>query len=142
MAYAHCLSGHEYVYNENFDKARLCFRITLNIDYRHYNAYWGLGNICFKQEKFDKAIEYFQNAIQINNKCSVLYTYLGMTYTSMGKYYDAYKQFRKAEDIDPTNCLNKFQKATVLMKIGKMEVALKELTDLKQRMPKEAPILT
>ena len=65
-----------------------------------------------------------------------------MTYTSKGKYYDAYKQFRKAEDIDPTNCLNKFQKATVLMKIGKNEVALKELEDLKQRMPKEAPIMT
>ena len=28
------------------------------------------------------------------------------------------------------------------MKIGKNEVALKELEDLKQRMPKEAPIMT
>jgi len=36
-----------------------------------------------------------------------------------------------AEKIDPKNCLNKFQKATVLMKIEKYEIALKELEELK-----------
>lgn len=31
------------------------FESALSYDVRHYNAWWGLGNISYKQEKYDKA---------------------------------------------------------------------------------------
>ncbi len=31
------------------------FENALNNDLRHYNAWWGLGNILYKQQKYDKA---------------------------------------------------------------------------------------
>jgi anaphase-promoting complex subunit 3 len=48
MAYAYTLAGHEYVANEDYDKAKKCFKQALNVDHRHYNAWWGLGNIALK----------------------------------------------------------------------------------------------
>lgn len=32
----------------------------------HYNAWWGLGSIAQKQEKFSEAHHHFKNAIDIN----------------------------------------------------------------------------
>ena len=42
------LSDGEFMFNEDFLKARKCFESALNLDIRHYNAWWGLGNIYFK----------------------------------------------------------------------------------------------
>jgi anaphase-promoting complex subunit 3 len=44
-AYAYSLCGHEYVYNEDLQKAKKCFETALNLDLRHYNAWWGLGTL-------------------------------------------------------------------------------------------------
>ena len=77
--YAHSLCGHEHVYNEDFTKAKRAFEQALNYDVRHYSAWWGLGNICYKQEKYDKAAENFHKALGINSKNPVLYSFMGMT---------------------------------------------------------------
>lgn len=45
MAYAHTLSGHEYVDIEDYEKAKRCYEYALNVDQRHYNAWYGLGRI-------------------------------------------------------------------------------------------------
>ena len=55
------------------------FEMALNHDVRHYSAWWGLGNISYKQEKYDKAAESFHKAIGINAKTPVLYSFMGMT---------------------------------------------------------------
>ena len=44
--------------------------------------------------------------------------------------------------MDPQNCLNKYQKANTLVKLSKYHEAIKELEQLHQLMPKEAPVLT
>lgn len=139
-AYAHCLCGHEYVYNEDFQNARKYFETSLNYDIRHYNAWWGLGNICFKQEKYEKAVENFRQAISINANCPILYSYLGMTLSAMRRYSEALKHFDNAELLDPNNVLNRYQKSLVLFHLEKFDDALRELEKLKLMMPKEAPI--
>jgi len=73
------LCGHEHVYNEDFSKAKKSFEQALNYDVRHYSAWWGLGNICYKQEKYDKAAENFHKALGINKKNPVLHSFMGMT---------------------------------------------------------------
>jgi len=51
FAYAHTLSGHEYVSNEDFERAVGCFRAAIREDKRHTNAWYGLGAIYYRQEK-------------------------------------------------------------------------------------------
>ena len=50
-SYAYTLSGHEYSANDDFEKAMACYRSAIRIDERHYNAWYGLGNIYYRQEK-------------------------------------------------------------------------------------------
>ena len=41
FTYAYTLCGHEYVCNEDLDKAVACFRYAIRLDDRHYNAWYG-----------------------------------------------------------------------------------------------------
>lgn len=126
--------------NEDFDSAKKCYQRALNADESHYNAWWGLGNICLKQEKFDQAAQFFKQAITINQRSAVLFTYLGMTMHNGNDPHKALEQFEKAENLDPSNPLNKYQKATVLMSLEKYNEALQVLLELMAQVPKEAPI--
>lgn len=45
FAYAHTLCGHEYVCNEDLEKAIQSFREAIYHDDRHYNAWYGLGKL-------------------------------------------------------------------------------------------------
>jgi cytochrome c-type biogenesis protein CcmH/NrfG len=47
--YAHTLCGHEYFANEDFEKAMACYRAALRLDSRHYNAWYGLGTVYYRQ---------------------------------------------------------------------------------------------
>eukprot|EP01015_Nassula_variabilis_P002144 TRINITY_DN1115_c0_g1_i2.p1 TRINITY_DN1115_c0_g1~~TRINITY_DN1115_c0_g1_i2.p1 ORF type:complete len:422 (-),score=62.91 TRINITY_DN1115_c0_g1_i2:38-1303(-) len=140
FSYAYTLCGHEYAYNEDFVKARKYYDQAIALDLRHYNAWWGLGNIFYKQEKYDRALDNFLKAISINHRCPVLYSYLGMTLFAKGEFAEALRYFDNSEMLDPNNYLNRFQKANVLVKLDRLEQALKELEKLRQQIPKEAPI--
>lgn len=59
FTYAYTLLGHEYVYNDDFVQATACFRNALQHDPRHYNAWYGLGMILYRQEKYDMAEYHF-----------------------------------------------------------------------------------
>ena len=48
-AYAYTLLGHEYVLTEELDKGLEAFRTAARIEPRHYNAWYGIGLIFFKQ---------------------------------------------------------------------------------------------
>mmetsp|Transcript_19242 Transcript_19242/g.32776 ORF Transcript_19242/g.32776 Transcript_19242/m.32776 type:complete len:129 (-) Transcript_19242:504-890(-) len=53
FSYAHTLCGHEFLENEDFEQAKKCYLDALKADERHYNAWFGLGNIAKMQEKYD-----------------------------------------------------------------------------------------
>jgi len=40
FVYAYTLCGHEYVCNEDLEKAVACYRYALRLDERHYNAWY------------------------------------------------------------------------------------------------------
>ena len=78
FSYAFTLSGHEYVANEDYEKAKRMFQAALNTDPRHYNAWWGLGNIAYRQENYSDADKSFNSATMINERLATLWTYRGM----------------------------------------------------------------
>lgn len=108
FAYAHSLSGHEYVEIEDFEQAKKCYREALKAEERHYTAWWGLGNIFQKQEKYETAAYNFNQALAINGRSAVLHTYLGMTLHNQNLLAEACACFDKASELDPSNILNKY----------------------------------
>ena len=104
--YAHTLCGHELVNNEDLDKAIASFRMALLHDDRHYNAWYGLGSIYFRQEKHEMAELHFRRAISVNPVSSVLKCYLSMVLHAQGTYQktaEAMQMLVEASASDPKN---------------------------------------
>ena len=85
FSYAHTLCGHEHVFNENLEKAMICFRSALKVDHRHYNAWYGMGSIFYRQERLELAEYHFRMAASINNRSAVLQCYLGIVLHAQNK---------------------------------------------------------
>ena len=143
FAYAYTLSGHEYSANDDFEKAMACYRSAIRIDERHYNAWYGLGNIYYRQEKYDFSEHHLRKALAINPCSSPLYCYLGMALHANGKRQQALEMLTNAINIDPKNPLARFQKAQVLLsseQYDQYELALVELKQLVEMAPKEGSV--
>merc|ERR1719341_12067 len=72
FAYAYTLLGHEYVLVEELEKALACFRTSVRLDRRHYNAWYGIGLTYYKQERFQLAEIYYRKALAINRFSPIL----------------------------------------------------------------------
>jgi anaphase-promoting complex subunit 3 len=139
-AYAHTLAAHEHAASDDFDKAVIGYRNALRIDDRHYNAWYGLGNVLFRQEKFQLAVVHFQRAIQIHPSSSVLHCYLGMLLNSCGKYDAAVASLMRAVELEPHPSQARFQLANVYLGMERYDDALRELQTVRMHVPREAAI--
>lgn len=72
------------------EKATESFRQALLYSDRHYNAWYGLGTIYYRQEKYELAECHFRRALAINPASSVLHCYLG----ECGYYVGAHSTHR------------------------------------------------
>lgn len=109
--------------NEKFDKAIPMYEQALSVDPRHYNAWWGLGNIYYRQEEFETARYHFLKAIEINKGNSVLRCFLGMVLESLQNPLMALEYFERATEGDAQNAMAYFQKACVLMSLDRYSFA-------------------
>uniref|UniRef100_A0A7S4N5K4 Uncharacterized protein n=1 Tax=Odontella aurita TaxID=265563 RepID=A0A7S4N5K4_9STRA len=140
FTYSHTLSGHEYVANEDFDKAVQCYRDALRSDGRHYNAWYGLGAIYYRQEKYDLAEYHFRRALSVNPQSSVLHCHLGMALHANGKPYEALDALAGAFRLDPRNPQARYQRATIWMSVDRPAEALTELERVRDAAPREASV--
>lgn len=62
---------------EDFENGIKCYQNALRVDARHYNAWYGLGMIFLRQEKFEFSEHNFRMAFLINPRSSVIMSYLG-----------------------------------------------------------------
>lgn len=140
FTYTHTLSGYEYMANEDFDKAVACFRSAIRSDERHYNAWYGLGAIYHRQEKYDLAEYHFQRAVSINPQSSVLRCNLGIAQFSNGNAYQALDTLAEAFRLDPRNPQARFQRATIYSAMNRTAEALAELEKVRDAAPREATV--
>jgi anaphase-promoting complex subunit 3 len=143
FTYAHTLCGHELANNEDLEKAIQSFRTALLHDDRHYNAWFGLGSIYYRQEKFELAEYHFRRALSINAVSSVLRCYLSMALHAQGdedKSLEALQVLAQACKIDPKNPQLHYQRAHVLLALDRCEEAVKALELVLALAPREPPV--
>jgi anaphase-promoting complex subunit 3 len=143
FAYAHTLCGHELVNNEDLDKAVTSFRQAVLFNDRHYNAWYGLGSLYYRQERFELAEYHFRRALAINPASSVLHCYLAMSLFAQGsvlKTDDALSVLKAACKVDPRNPQLWFQRAHILVSEGDLQGAVDALCVVREHAPKEPPV--
>ncbi|ELR10852.1 tetratricopeptide repeat domain containing protein [Acanthamoeba castellanii str. Neff] len=131
FAYGHTLCGHEYVASDDLEKALACFRTAVRIDPRHYNAWFGIGLVFYRQERYELAEYHFRKALAINHTSSILKCYIGM---------EALAALDEAIVMNPTNGLAKYKRACVLFALGQYTRVVTELQALALSAPKETSI--
>lgn len=138
--YSYTLLGHELVVTEELEKALTCYRKAILKDPRHYNAWFGIGTIYSKQERFQLAEIHYRYALQINRKNSVILVHIGVMQFYLHKPEKAIQTLTEAIKLEPKNPLCKFHRASMNFSIGKLQDALSELEELKQIVPKESVV--
>ncbi|CAO2652149.1 Nn.00g004320.m01.CDS01, partial [Neocucurbitaria sp. VM-36] len=78
FAYAFTLQGHEHVANEEFDKAMAAYRNAISADNRHYNGWYGLGNVYERLGKYEVAEKHYRAASQINPNNAMILVRIGL----------------------------------------------------------------
>lgn len=138
--YSYTLLGHELVVTEELEKALGCYRKAILKDPRHYNAWYGIGNIYSKQERFQLAEIHYRHALKINRKNSVIVVHIGVMQLHLNKPEQAIQTLTEAIKLDPKNPLCKYHRAYINFYNGKLHDALSELEELKQIVPKESVV--
>jgi anaphase-promoting complex subunit 3 len=88
---------------------------------------YGVGQIYFRQEKYDMALVQFKSASLVNPGSSVLHCYTAMALHRQGFLDRALSKVSEAICLDPKNPLARFEKAAVLASMEQHALALKEL---------------
>lgn len=161
--YAYTLCGHEHFANENYERAVACFRQAIALDERHFNAWYGLGVVYFRQERLDLAEYHFRRALTLNSASSVLACYLGMVciyicclnvfdrllYIRLQVLHNSGDERKKQEAlavlssacaVDASNPQLHFQLAHVYLSVDRLESALAELNIVVELAPREPPV--
>lgn len=138
--YSYTLLGHELVMTEELEKALSMYRYAILRDPRHYNAWFGIGTIFSKQERYELAELHYRKALAINPRNSVIMVHIGATQFFLRKMDQALRTLNAAIALDPKNPLCKFHRGSMYFTMGRYQEALRELEELKQIVPKEAVV--
>ena len=140
FAYAYTLQGHEYISNEEYDKAMLAYRASITAESRHYNAWYGLGRVYEKQGRYAVAEHHYRTAQSINPTNAVLVTCIGIMLEKQKNLKAALVKYSEACQLAERGTLWRFRKAKVLVSLGQPERALVELGVLKDITPDDANV--
>lgn len=95
-----------------------------------------LGNDYFDTGQFNKAIDTYEKALQIDGKNADVITDTGVAYRRVGKSNESVRLFRKALEIDPNHTLAMFNLGIVLRDDNKdLPGALKVWRDFLEKSP-------
>ena len=140
FVYAYNLLGHEYFLIEEMDKGLSCFRKSIFLDSRHYNAWYGISMIHLKQEKFLLAEKYLKKALLINPHSSTLMCHIAVVYHSLKQSDKALQILDRAFAVEAKNTLCNFHRASILFSMEKYGEALEEFEKLRRIITKESLI--
>lgn len=104
-----------YVKNKEPQKAvdtvKKAMEFTGNND---YTIYYIAGTACMAMKKFEEAVKFLEQAIELNPEHAQLYNNIGTCYVTIGSLDKAYDNFLKASEYEPENSITYFNIASIL----------------------------
>lgn len=140
-AYARTLEGHEHMHREEFELAEASFRAALSVCPRHYNAWYGLGQINFRLEQHLEAFQHFSKAVSTNPVSPVLRCYLGMSQVAVGSLQEALDTFSWCCDRNSSQPVARFHRAQTLEALNRVSDAISDMEHVRGMAPKEHAVL-
>lgn len=125
--YAFTLSGHECVGLEEWDRAMGFFREAIRRDQRHYNAWFGMGEVYLKQGKLRMGEYHFRQAAALNPTNALLLCAIGNVLEKRGKLEEAKEVYEKGVELAPNAATVRFCRAKVLVALREYEVSVHPL---------------
>lgn len=123
--YIHTLLGMEYLFIEDYEKARQSFMMCVELDESDYSSLYNIV-YCFEfLEDYEGAIQYLNDYLERNPYCEVAWHQVGQMYYAMGMYKETLAAFDFAIISDDSFTGAYFDKGKVLEKMGKYDEAIK-----------------
>ncbi len=120
----HSLLGMEYLFMDDYEKAKLSFMKCVGFDETDYSSLYNVV-YCFEfLEDFDGAIHYLNEYLERNPYCQVAWHQLGKMYLSKEMPKEALTAFDFAIISDDTFIGAYFEKGKVLEKLGRYNEAI------------------
>jgi len=137
-SYAYTLCGHELVACDQVQEAVSMYNQAIACDPKHYNAWWGLGNIYMRQQDYPKARYHFNRAVEINGRNSILLASLAQVCSKEGDPLRALDLFSAAAAFgESCNALVAFHKGCTLAGLGRHAEAVVCLQLARHQAPQE-----
>ncbi|HTS37349.1 MAG TPA: tetratricopeptide repeat protein [Candidatus Solibacter sp.] len=114
------------------------FEAELRINPTSPSAEFMLGDLAWRNQKTDEAIEHFSRAMQFDAGLSEAYLGLGMALNAAGKYSDAIAPLKKYTEMDPSDPAGYYQLATAYSRTGNKPEA-DRLLALQRQLEKDKP---
>jgi len=114
------------------------FEAELKINPTSPSAEFMLGDLAWRSQKADEAIEHFSRATQFDAGLAEAYLGLGMALNGAGKYSDAIPPLKKYTEMDPADPAGYYQLATAYARTGNKAEA-DRLLAVQRQLEKEKP---
>jgi len=114
------------------------FQAELKVNPTSPSAEFMLGDLAFRNQKTDEAIEHFSRATQFDAGLAEAYLGLGMALNAAGKYSEAITPLKKYTDMDPSDPAGYYQLATAYARTGNKSEA-DRLLALQRQIEKNKP---
>src|SRR5579871_5398831 len=82
-------------------KSNQIFQRISNLYPRSLTAYTWMGWAYQQRDKYEEAIPYFENALQMNQDYAYPHAGLGWSFLHLGRFQEALNSFHRATRIDP-----------------------------------------
>jgi len=105
------------------DEAKKEFEAELKINPTSPAAEFMLGDLAWRNQKADEAIEHFSRATQFDAGLAEAYLGLGVAFNGAGKYSEAIAPLRKYTEMEPANPAGYYQLAIAYARTGNKQEA-------------------
>jgi len=116
--------GFQHHSNGELEKALILYEGVLSKDPRHFNALQLLGTLCSSMKLFDKAVDYFKRAIEINQSNYVVYNNLANALKELGRLHEALDNCEISICMNQDNAQAFCIRGAVLHSMGKYQEAI------------------
>lgn len=106
-------------------------------DFERAEEIKAIANAAFQAHKFNRAIELYSEAIELNSQNAVYWANRAFAHTKLEEYGSAIQDATKAVEIDPKYTKGYYRRGAAYLAMGKFKEALKDFQQVKKICPND-----